>query len=166
MAIKDTNRKPFIEDNDTNVYIGVDLPIRKSEGKEGFFESTTTTIEAVKNNIRNLIQTEQGERLFQPLLGLNLRRYLFNQMTEENIFSLQNDILDSFNFWLPFVEVRNIIVKTNENDSNIGLNTILLEIIFNIKQDPTTLTSVQVNIDDTGNVTDNTTSGGGSGGGY
>ena len=44
--------------------------------------------------------------------------YLFNQMTEENIFSLQNDILDSFNFWLPFVEVRNIIVKIDSDDKN------------------------------------------------
>ena len=27
MAIKDTSRKPFIEDNNTNVKIGIDLPI-------------------------------------------------------------------------------------------------------------------------------------------
>ena len=27
MAIKDLSRKPFIEDNDTNVRIGIDLPI-------------------------------------------------------------------------------------------------------------------------------------------
>ena len=60
MAIKDINRKPFIEDNDSNIYIGIDLPIRKSEGKEGYFASTKTTIEAVKNNISNLIQTDLG----------------------------------------------------------------------------------------------------------
>ena len=28
MAIKDTSRKPYIEDNDTNVKIGIDLPIQ------------------------------------------------------------------------------------------------------------------------------------------
>ena len=53
MAIKDTSRKPFIEDNDTKVKIGIDLPIRRGSGVEGFFASTSTTIEAVKNNIRN-----------------------------------------------------------------------------------------------------------------
>ena len=31
MAIKDTSRKPFIEDNDTNVKIGIDLPIRRDD---------------------------------------------------------------------------------------------------------------------------------------
>ena len=71
MAIKDTNRKPFIEDNDTNVFIGLDLPIRKSEGKEGFFACTKTTIEAVKNNIRNLLNTTPQERLYYPTFGLN-----------------------------------------------------------------------------------------------
>ena len=34
------------------------------------------TIEAIKNNIRLLLQTEQGERVFQPNLGMNLRRFV------------------------------------------------------------------------------------------
>ena len=53
MAIKDLSRKPFIEDNDTNVKIGIDLPIRRDDTSGGYFASTSTTIEAVKNNIRN-----------------------------------------------------------------------------------------------------------------
>ena len=32
MAIRDKSRKPFIEDNDTNVKIGIDLPIRRDDG--------------------------------------------------------------------------------------------------------------------------------------
>ena len=73
MAIKDTSRKPFIEDNDTRIKIGIDLPIRRGDEKDGWFASTDTTIEAVKNNIRNLLQTEEGERFFQPNLGIGLR---------------------------------------------------------------------------------------------
>jgi phage baseplate assembly protein W len=137
MAIKDTNRKPFIEDNDTNVFIGIDLPIRKSEGKEGFFASTSTTIEAVKNNIANLIQTHSGERFFQPELGLNLRRFLFEQVNEEVVLQIQNEILDALETWLPFVQVTDIQVSDDNNKLNVN-------IIFNIKQDPDTLDSVQV----------------------
>jgi hypothetical protein len=36
MAIKDTSRKPYIEDNDTNIKVGIDLPIRRGNDKEGF----------------------------------------------------------------------------------------------------------------------------------
>ena len=56
MAIRDTSRKPFIQDNDTKVKIGIDLPIRRDSGLDGFFATTSTTIEAVKNNIRNLLR--------------------------------------------------------------------------------------------------------------
>ena len=77
MAIKDTSKKPYIQDNDTRVKIGIDLPIRRGDDLDGFFATTSTTIEAVKNNIRNLLQTEEGERFFQPNLGLSLRSLLF-----------------------------------------------------------------------------------------
>ena len=78
MAIKDTSRKPFIEDNDTRIKIGIDLPIRRGDEKDGWFASTDTTIEAVKNNIRNLLQTEEGERFFQPNFAfINLYNILY-----------------------------------------------------------------------------------------
>ena len=144
MAIKDTSRKPFIEDNDTNVKIGIDLPIRRYRGIDGFFATTSTTIEAVKNNIKNLLQTEEGERLFQPSLGLNLKKLLFEHITNENLLSIQDAILDRLEFWLPFVEVRNIEVLSRDDDTDIGINEIRVKILFNIKQDPNTLDSVSL----------------------
>ena len=145
MAIKDTTRKPFIEDNDENIFIGIDLPFRKSNGKEGYFASTSTTIEAVKNNIRNLVNTHQGERLMQPNMGLNLRNYMFEQFTDETLLSVQNDIVDTFKVWLPFVEIRDIQVSMDDNDS-IGKNKMGINIVFNITKDPDTLESVQIEI--------------------
>ena len=145
MAIKDTTRKPYIEDNDENIFIGIDLPFRKSNGIEGYFASTSTTIEAVKNNIRNLVNTHQGERLMQPQLGINLRKYLFEQFTDETSFSIQNDIVDTFRNWLPFVEIQDIQVNMSDNDS-IGKNTMNVTILFNITQDPNTLESVSIEI--------------------
>ena len=157
MAVKDTSRKPFIEDNDNDVFIGIDLPIRKSESKEGFFASTSITIEAVKNNIRNLLQTNPGERFFQPNLGLDLRSFIFNQIDTETIFSIQNEILDRLEFWLPFVEVRDIQIKTQDDDAGIDSNTISINVIFDIKQDPDTLTSVQIDISNSTGTTNTTT---------
>ena len=139
MAIKDTKRKPYIEDNDENIFIGIDLPFRKSDGVEGYFASTSTTIEAVKNNIRNLLQTYEGERLYQPNLGIGLRKFTFEQLTEESIYSIQNTILDKLKVWLPFVEIRDIKIKQEDN-------TLRLSIVFNITQAPNTLESVSIEI--------------------
>ena len=142
MAIKDTSRKPYTQDNDTNVKVGIDLPIRRGNDLDGFFASTSTTIDAVKNNIRNLLQTHEGERFFQPNLGLNLRRLLFEHITSENLIGIQNAILDKMEFWLPFVEVRNIQVLSKQEDTTIGVNEIRVKVDFNIKQDPNTLDSI------------------------
>ena len=142
MAIKDTSRKPYIQDNDTNVQVGIDLPIRRDDGVGGFFASTSTTIEAVKNNIRNLLQTNEGERFFQPNLGMNLKTILFEHITTENLIGIQDAILDKFQIWLPFVEVRDIQVLSKDNTTDIGANEIRVKILFNIKQDPNTLDSV------------------------
>ena len=145
MAIKDTSRKPYIIDRDSNVKVGIDLPVRRGDTKDGWFATTSTTIEAVKNNIRNLLNTNQGERLMQPNLGLDLRNMLFNQIDENVIIGIQDSILDTFESWLPFVEVRDIKIMTSDNESTINKNEIKINIVFNIKNSPNTLDSVTLN---------------------
>ena len=145
MAVKDTSRKPYIQDNDTKVKVGIDLPIRRGDDLDGFFATTSTTIEAVKNNIRNLLQTEEGERFFQPNLGLGLRSLLFEHITSENLITVQDAILDKMELWLPFVEVRDIQVLSTDDSTDVGVNEIRIKISFNIKQDPNTLDSVTLN---------------------
>ena len=145
MAILDTKKKPYIVDRDDRVFIGIDLPIRKSDSSEGYFASTNTTIDAVKNNIKNLLSTEIGERFMQPTLGINLKKYLFENIGDETILDIQNQIIDKFKFWLPFVEIKRIDVNMNENDS-IGKHKLYINIVFNIQQDPNTLDSVNIEI--------------------
>ena len=146
MAIKDIAKKPFIEDRNDNIFIGIDLPFRKSEGVEGWVAATTTTIEAVKNNIKNLLSTHKGERYMQPNIGLNLRKFLFEQFTDELRLQIENDILDTFNFWLPFVQVKDLQIKMSSPSDSVNTNKMIINVVFNITRDPNTLESVQVEI--------------------
>jgi len=161
MAIKDTSRKPYIQDNDTNVKIGITLPVHRGVVDDGFFASTSTTIEAVKNNIKNLLQTEEGERFFQPNLGIGLRRLLFENITEENLLGIQDAILDKLEFWLPFVEVRDIQVLSRDDTTDIGVNEIRVKILFNLKQDPNTLDSITLDFSSDISETESSIAGGG-----
>ena len=145
MAILDTSKKPFIQDRDNDVFIGINLPFKKSEGSEGYFLSTTTTIDAVKNNVKLLLSTDKGERIFQPNLGIGLRRFLFEPITGETTLAIQNEIVDTFNFWLPFITIRDIQVETTSADGT-NPNQISINVIFNLDKDPNTLESVQVQI--------------------
>ena len=146
MAIIDKNKKPYLADDDDNIFIGLNLPLKRSDGVEGYFASSTTTIEAVKTNIKNLLLTHTGERLMQPNLVLNLRDYLFEQFTDDLLLQIQSEINDTIAFWLPFVQIKKLDIKMDD-EYDVGKNKLLIDILFNITRDPNTLASVQVEID-------------------
>ena len=79
----------------------------------------------------------------QPTLGLNLKKYLFEQFTNDLKDTITNDILETFKFWLPFVNVTNI--EINMDDSSMR-NKMNININFNIVKDPNTLESVTIEI--------------------
>ena len=141
MAIPDKRVKRFVEDIDSRVSVGLDFPISRQSGDtNGYFATTKTTIDAIKNDIRLLLTTERGERLFQPFLGMNIRRFLFEQITDDTAVEIENDIVDTFNTWLPFVDLREINIDLSEQDQN----KINIKIVFNIKRAPNTIESVGV----------------------
>jgi phage baseplate assembly protein W len=145
MPILDKRKNQFIEDRDTRVSVGIDFPFARVPNQDGYFKTTKTTVESIKNNIRLLLQTEQGERVFQPSLGMNLRRFVFEQITENTTVEIENDIVDVFETWLPFVELKDI--QTNIDSSNGEQNKININIVFGINRAPGSTESVQVTLE-------------------
>ena len=132
MPILDRRNNQFVEDQDTRVSVGIDFPFSRVPNQDGYFKTTKTTIESVKNNIRLLLKTEKGERLFQPNLGLALRRFLFEQINEDTNVLIENEIVDTFEKWLPFVEIRELDVNTQPINSD--RNQIKIKVIIYINQ--------------------------------
>ena len=97
-------------------------------------------MDAVKEDIKMLLTTQRGERLFQPFLGMNIRRFLFEKITNDTVVEIENDIVDTFQIWLPFVELREIDITLPEK----GKNQINIFIKFNIRNTPTDLQSIGV----------------------
>ena len=144
MPILDRRKDRFVEDQDSRVSVGIDFPFGRVSSGDGYFKTTKTTVDAIKTNIKLLLQTEQNERLFQPNLGMNLRQLLFEQMTEDLKIQIENNIVDVFERWLPFVDLRKIDIGNKNN------NEIIINIVFNIKRAPNSLESVQVIFDGVG----------------
>ena len=142
MAIADPRVNRFIEDKDTRVSVGLEMPLGRQPNGDGYFASTKTTIDAVKEDIKMLLLTQQGERLFQPLLGMNIRRFLFEQINEDTNILIENEIVDTFERWLPFVDLKELDVNTSS--TNTDRNQIEIKITFSIRRAPGTLESVGV----------------------
>ena len=134
MAVNSSN--PL--DRDTNIAIGVTLPIRRGNG--GYFEQSFQTIDQVKSNIKNLFMTRPGERLMQPTFGCDLWRLVFEQNDDE-IETLIDDIVKAtLRFWMPFVNIEAVVIK--RDSEKIDMYRIETEISFTIANDPSTLQTV------------------------
>ena len=145
MAILDRRKDRFVEDQDKRVSVGIEFPLGRVTGGDGYFKSTKTTVESIKNNIRLLLQTHKGERVFQPNLGMDLRSLIFEPLTEDITIQIENNIVDVFSRWLPFVDLRSIQVDRRDD-----LNQVNINIDFNIRRAPNNLESVQVTFDGVG----------------
>ena len=141
MAIPDRRVKRFVEDRDTRISVGLDLPIARQVGDNmGYFATTKTTMDAIKNDVKLLLMTQRGERLMQPFLGMDIRRFLFEQTTDDTAIQIENDIVDTFQTWLPFVQLQDIDVDLGDQDRN----QIKINVTFNVRNAPTELQSVGV----------------------
>ena len=142
MPILDRRTNQFVDDQDTRVSVGIDFPFALVPNQDGYFKTTKSTIDAIKNNIKLLLQTEQGERVFQPNLGMGLKRFVFEQITEDTTIEIENNIVDVFESWLPFVDLRDIQINIDsENQAN---NKISINITFSISKAPDSLESVGI----------------------
>ena len=134
----------FIQDRDANTFIGIDLPFRKSTNVEGYFASTSTTIDAVKIDILNLLNTRAGERLMQPTLGTELHKFLFEQLSPTLVEEIKMSINETFKKWLPYVKIHNLEVQEEETT---GLaNVLIIKLNFSISQDPLTRDTIEVEL--------------------
>ena len=140
MAIIDKSKRPLVNDRDELVNIGIDLPFHKGD-TSGWFATTNYTIDAVKQNLKMLLMTQQGERVMQPKLGVNLRKFIFEPITVDTANAIENELIESINFWLPFLNIKDI--KVSFTDDALGSHTIYVSVIFSLVKDPFTTESVQ-----------------------
>ena len=96
----------------SNQAYGITLPVQR--GNNGFFASAFTSFEQVKSNLKNLLLTRKGERIFQPNFGSGIHELLFEQATDDLEGRLQENITDSVNFWLPYINIDTIEVNMTD----------------------------------------------------
>ncbi len=68
---------------------------------------------AIARSIRNLILTAPGERPFNPNLGSEVSRLLFQPMDDIATDSLREQISNTINNFEPRVNLRQVIVQPN-----------------------------------------------------
>ena len=125
--------KIFPNDLRPRVAIGLDLPFNG----DAVFISNYITKDSIKSNLINYFLTNPGERPANPTFGAGLRDFVFQQMTEGNIYFLKEDIQSKLSLYFPRVEVISLELKRDYDN-----NTLYVSLFYSIKN-----TNIQDNIE-------------------
>lgn len=92
------------------VGIGVSIPFTNTDG--GLFPITFTTRDQAISNLKNLLLTRKGERIYLPTFGTDIQKVLFepnfDTLKEILIFEIESAV----EFWLPYINIESINVET------------------------------------------------------
>ena len=100
-------------DLNPNVYIGLALPIKPDDNK--VFSLTKNSYDQVRHNLRNLLLTNVGERVYQPEFGSRLRELCFEQLDDTLPQRIEDEVRRAVNFWLPYVNIVSVETLTQED---------------------------------------------------
>lgn len=90
-----------------NVAIGIALPFNGPS----VFRSNYSTKDQIKSNLINLLLTNRGERIMNPLFGCDIKNMIFEGMTDNNIPIIKDKIASAISLFVPQVQVSEIDVK-------------------------------------------------------
>jgi hypothetical protein len=103
-------------DRSDDVYVGIEFPL--DHNLNGFFRQTKTIQQQVKSNIKNLLLTSKGERVFQPDFGCDLKNIIFEQIDIQSLDNVDESIRVALDTWLPYVNINDLIIIQNESNPN------------------------------------------------
>ena len=92
-----------------------DLPVLRNE-------------RAISRSVRNLVQTIPGERFFNPVLGSQVRRLLFDFIDVATADSIEDEILTTISNFEPRVNNVQVQVEPRPDRNNFNV-TVFFDII-------------------------------------
>lgn len=84
---------------------------------------------AVKQSVKNLVLTNYYEKPFQPYFGTNIRDMLFELADDITSLEIKSNIAEAIEVYEPRAIVSDIIIDTNQIETN---NSLGVSIIFRI----------------------------------
>ena len=83
---------------------------------------------AIRRSVRNLVQTIPGERFFNPVLGSQVRRLLFDFIDVATADSIEDEILSTISNFEPRVTNVKVQVEPRPDRNNFNV-TVFFDII-------------------------------------
>ena len=109
--------------------ISVKLPLRVT-AEDGPYALNKDLVETTKQNFKNLVLTNPGERVMDVDFGVGIQGFLFELDNAAIRSSLQSRIQSQAAKYMPFVEITNIGFNSQATNANASDNLLSLRIEY------------------------------------
>jgi len=109
-----------------DVAIGVMLPFGKPNG---LFQLSYTTEQQAISNLKSLLLTRKGERLFQPNFGSDVYSLMFENINSDLSSQLDESLRADIEYWLPYIIIDDINIEIIEDR-----NYVRIELSFRVTE--------------------------------
>lgn len=127
---------------DKKIY-GLNFPFKNNN--RGYF-SKSQGVELTRNNLRQLLLTERGERVMLPNYGVSLKKYLFDPLDQTTFQAIQSEILTSISNYLPTVNILKLSVVSTEDVGFSGIPGLIITLVAELFEAEGNLIELSVKI--------------------
>ena len=82
---------------------------------------TVTDFKAIDSSITNIFNTAPGQKILNPAFGADLKRYLFQPVTEETAKILGEVIVKALGLYEPRVKITTLNIKAIPDDNRYNI---------------------------------------------
>jgi len=123
---------------------GLSFPLGSALG--GGFFSKRSGIVMIREAVKQLLLTERGERVMLPNFGCNLRKFLFQPLTESTFESIKREIQYSFKNYIVGANIAKLAVFPMGEAGPAGGNSLKVVLSLQIDSADLEIFDVEVNI--------------------
>ena len=102
-----------------------------SNSNKGFFETTKTTRQDIKQLLLNLFLTQEGQLVYDVYYGLNIQQFLFNNISLDQLHTkVKEHIIYKVKRYIK--QVDNIQLYINTEYTNINKHIVYFKLTYTI----------------------------------
>jgi phage baseplate assembly protein W len=94
-------------------FINIEFPFQ-DDNKGKFLSMNDLSDKAIKSDLMHLLLTNQGERLYLPSFGANLRKYLFEPNDTEVQGNIKEEIQTAITKFIPNLQIDELKLSSGE----------------------------------------------------
>ena len=99
------------------------LPLRRD--RQNGFALTQDMVEVIRQNFKNLVLTNPGERIMLPSFGVGIKTFLFEMNTAASYGNISAAIESQVATYMPFVSVNDVTFDVDEVSAPNTLNIVI-----------------------------------------